>query len=59
MKRRTRIVATAVATMALAVLAAPGVAGAADHHVASTTASGRVVAIGWPGDDAKPGHDPC
>jgi hypothetical protein len=33
---------------------------AADHHSATRTgaASGSVSAIGWPGDDAKPGHDP-
>lgn len=61
MKRRSRIVSTAVATMVLAVLAAPVVATAADHHhatAASSSASGSVAAIGWPGDDVKPGHDP-
>lgn len=60
MKRRSRIVSTAVATMVLAVLAAPVVATAADHHhaTASSSASGSVAAIGWPGDDVKPGHDP-
>jgi hypothetical protein len=59
MKRTSRIVSTAVATMVLAVLAAPVVATAADHHASATPASSaHVAAIGWPGDDVKPGHDP-
>ena len=64
MKRRSRIVSTAVAAMVLAVLAAPVVASAADHHAglsphaASPASSGHVAAIGWPGDDVKPGHEP-
>ena len=60
MKRTSRIVTTAVAAMVLAALAAPVVSTAADHHSATRTraAAGSVSAIGWPGDDAKPGHDP-
>jgi len=58
MKRTSRIVTTAVATMVLAVLAAPAVATAADHHASANASSAHVAAIGWPGDDVKPGHDP-
>ena len=61
MKRTSRIVRTAVAAMVLAALAVPVVSTTADHHHSTTAtgaSSGSVAAIGWPGDDVKPGHDP-